>query len=235
MPSKRVVDHEGDPIECVLDADDVWISVASVCRALDMDAREEMGALPGFPWATTRLAGDDLLVHLESLGQWLVKVPRKNVRPERAAKMLAYQRGLSPTLREHFYGRGRVHGLISSMGALEDRLAALLAQPSDALSKLARPAASTPTAPSPPASTGRVAADAKPGEVATLGEHRDAEKKTILEALHATNWNRVKAAERVGLPRRTFYRRLKEYGIQGDDEPEAPPARGTRSGAAHAS
>ena len=28
------------------------------------------------------------------------------------------------------------------------------------------------------------------------------------------NWNRVKAAQLVGMPRRTFYRRLKEYGIQ---------------------
>ncbi|WP_237244957.1 helix-turn-helix domain-containing protein [Sorangium cellulosum] len=33
-------------------------------------------------------------------------------------------------------------------------------------------------------------------------------------ALSSCNWNRVKAAQVVGLPRRTFYRRLKEYGIQ---------------------
>ena len=30
----------------------------------------------------------------------------------------------------------------------------------------------------------------------------------------AANWNRVKAAEMCNIPRRTFYRRLKKYGIQ---------------------
>jgi transcriptional regulator with PAS, ATPase and Fis domain len=49
--------------------------------------------------------------------------------------------------------------------------------------------------------------------VRSAGEHREAEKDRILSALAETNWNRVKAAEVVGMPRRTFYRRLKEYGI----------------------
>ncbi len=49
--------------------------------------------------------------------------------------------------------------------------------------------------------------------VRSAGEHREAEKDRILAALAETNWNRVKAAEVVGMPRRTFYRRLKEYGI----------------------
>jgi transcriptional regulator with GAF, ATPase, and Fis domain len=49
--------------------------------------------------------------------------------------------------------------------------------------------------------------------VRSAGEHREAEKDRILAALTETNWNRVKAAEVVGMPRRTFYRRLKEYGI----------------------
>jgi transcriptional regulator with GAF, ATPase, and Fis domain len=47
-----------------------------------------------------------------------------------------------------------------------------------------------------------------------LVQHRQREKDKILSALHASNWNRVKAAAIVGLPRRTFYRRLREYGIQ---------------------
>jgi len=45
------------------------------------------------------------------------------------------------------------------------------------------------------------------------GEFKDEEKRQILEALTACNWNRVQAAKQLGLPRRTFYRRLKEYGI----------------------
>jgi DNA-binding NtrC family response regulator len=48
----------------------------------------------------------------------------------------------------------------------------------------------------------------------TLSQHRMEERERILKALHACNWNRVKAAELSGIPRRTFYRRLREYGIQ---------------------
>ena len=39
------------------------------------------------------------------------------------------------------------------------------------------------------------------------------ERRRILEALEAASWNRVRAAQKLGMPRRTFYRRLKEYGI----------------------
>jgi transcriptional regulator with GAF, ATPase, and Fis domain/tetratricopeptide (TPR) repeat protein len=46
------------------------------------------------------------------------------------------------------------------------------------------------------------------------GRRRDGEKERIMSALRACNWNRVKAAHMLGLPRRTFYRRLKEHGIQ---------------------
>jgi DNA-binding NtrC family response regulator len=48
----------------------------------------------------------------------------------------------------------------------------------------------------------------------TVSEHRRDERDRILEALRESNWNRVKAAEISGIPRRTFYRRLREYGIQ---------------------
>jgi DNA-binding NtrC family response regulator len=48
----------------------------------------------------------------------------------------------------------------------------------------------------------------------SLDAHKASERERILAALSSCNWNRVKAAQMVGLPRRTFYRRLKEYGIQ---------------------
>ena len=41
-----------------------------------------------------------------------------------------------------------------------------------------------------------------------------AEVDLIISALEACNWNRVQAAKLSGIPRRTFYRRLREYGIQ---------------------
>jgi transcriptional regulator with GAF, ATPase, and Fis domain len=48
----------------------------------------------------------------------------------------------------------------------------------------------------------------------TVSEHRRDERERIIQALRTCNWNRVKAAELSGIPRRTFYRRLREYGIQ---------------------
>ena len=48
----------------------------------------------------------------------------------------------------------------------------------------------------------------------TLSQHRADERESILKCLQSCNWNRVKAAEMSGIPRRTFYRRLREYGIQ---------------------
>jgi serine/threonine-protein kinase PknK len=51
-------------------------------------------------------------------------------------------------------------------------------------------------------------------KVVSLEAHKADERERILSALQAASWNRVKAAKLVGLPRRTFYRRLKEYGIQ---------------------
>ena len=47
----------------------------------------------------------------------------------------------------------------------------------------------------------------------SLGEFKDVEKIKILEALELHNWNRVRAAKALGMARRTFYRRLKEYEI----------------------
>lgn len=54
----------------------------------------------------------------------------------------------------------------------------------------------------------------KPPSKPTLSAHRRSERERIIEALEACNWNRVKAAELIGIPRRTFYRRLREYKIQ---------------------
>ena len=48
----------------------------------------------------------------------------------------------------------------------------------------------------------------------TLSAHHNDEKARIAEALSACNWNRVKAAEMLGMPRRTFYRRVKQYRLQ---------------------
>jgi transcriptional regulator of acetoin/glycerol metabolism len=43
---------------------------------------------------------------------------------------------------------------------------------------------------------------------------RDAEKQLIIRALEEANGNRAEAARRVGISRRTFYRKLKEYQLE---------------------
>jgi serine/threonine-protein kinase PknK len=45
-------------------------------------------------------------------------------------------------------------------------------------------------------------------------DFKEAERDRILEALNAHGWNRARAARALGMARRTFYRRLKEHGIQ---------------------
>ncbi len=60
----------------------------------------------------------------------------------------------------------------------------------------------------------RTGQDVERPVVTSLDSHRASERERILSALSSSNWNRVKAAKLVGMPRRTFYRRLKEYGIQ---------------------
>jgi transcriptional regulator of acetoin/glycerol metabolism len=53
-----------------------------------------------------------------------------------------------------------------------------------------------------------------PGELpADLQTYKVREKERILAALDRNAWNRAKAATSLGMPRRTFYRRLSEFGI----------------------
>ncbi len=62
-------------------------------------------------------------------------------------------------------------------------------------------------------SSGAPSSRAPSREVRSKEDFRDSERERILQALQDSQWNRVQAAKIVGMPRRTFYRRLKEYGI----------------------
>jgi DNA-binding NtrC family response regulator len=76
--------------------------------------------------------------------------------------------------------------------------------------------------PSAPASRPRAAESRGPGgargaaekkPAASTSEFKSAERERILSALTSCNWNRAQAAKMIGVPRRTFYRRLREFGI----------------------
>jgi serine/threonine-protein kinase PknK len=74
------------------------------------------------------------------------------------------------------------------------------------------PLASMQSIPSPPHSTPRSTPTAG-NRAENKADLRAVERERILRALTSANWNRVQAAKLVGLPRRTFYRRLKEFGL----------------------
>lgn len=53
------------------------------------------------------------------------------------------------------------------------------------------------------------------GPAKNMKEYRERQHQDILKALEAAKWSRVKAAELLGMSRRTFYRRLLELGLTG--------------------
>jgi serine/threonine-protein kinase PknK len=71
------------------------------------------------------------------------------------------------------------------------------------------PATARPSEPARP----RRGSPSVPTRVESKSDYKAAERDRMLTALTACNWNRAKAAEMIGVPRRTFYRRLKEFGL----------------------
>ena len=53
----------------------------------------------------------------------------------------------------------------------------------------------------------------------------ESERKKLIDALQACGGNKTKAAKRLGLPRSTYFSKLKKYGI-ADDESTGPPRYG---------
>jgi len=66
----------------------------------------------------------------------------------------------------------------------------------------------------PPSVRGGAAGDTKlsPGKALTV---KDAEKQLMVRALQETDGNRTRAAQKIGMSRRTFHRKLHEYHLEG--------------------
>lgn len=86
---------------------------------------------------------------------------------------------------------------------------------------------------------GRVKASAALAPVApvppppqNLSEHMASERGAMVEALEATRWDRGAAAERMGMSRRTFYRRMTEYSLLEGAKPRGIKAQRLRQQAA---
>ena len=54
------------------------------------------------------------------------------------------------------------------------------------------------------------------------GEDPASERRQLVDALHACDGNKTKAARRLGLPRSTYFSKLKKYGIDDNHPPEPP-------------
>jgi transcriptional regulator with GAF, ATPase, and Fis domain len=73
--------------------------------------------------------------------------------------------------------------------------------------------ASRPPSPRDVRSSAEGRSHAGKSSAASTSEFKASERERILSALAACNWNRAQAAKMLGVPRRTFYRRLREFGI----------------------
>jgi hypothetical protein len=82
------------------------------------------------------------------------------------------------------------------------------------------------------ASTALAPAAPVPPPPQSLSEHMAAERASMVEALEATRWDRGAAAERMGMSRRTFYRRMTEYGLLEGAKPRGIKAQRLRQQAA---
>jgi two-component system response regulator HydG len=60
------------------------------------------------------------------------------------------------------------------------------------------------------------------GESRSIPTLRQVEKRAILEALEATDGDRLRAAKLLGIGKTTIYRKVKEYGLQNSAPPEIP-------------
>ncbi|MBL8601658.1 MAG: sigma 54-interacting transcriptional regulator [Myxococcales bacterium] len=65
----------------------------------------------------------------------------------------------------------------------------------------------------PQVASAEVDAESPEGGGSLTAARRASERARIVDALERANWNKVRAADLLGMPRRTLYRRLKEYGL----------------------
>jgi serine/threonine-protein kinase PknK len=135
-----------------------------------------------------------LVDHFLSLFSTRYRRERKTVAREALRKLCAYPWPGNVRQLEHVLLSAWLMGDKSEIGATDVELPA--------------PVVRVP----PPAKASQ--APSSPGvSPSSEAEFKGAERERILGALTASNWNRAQAAKMLGVPRRTFYRRLKEFGI----------------------
>jgi transcriptional regulator with GAF, ATPase, and Fis domain len=138
-----------------------------------------------------------LVDHFLSIFSTRYRRERKTVARDALRKLCAYPWPGNVRQLEHVLLSAWLMGDKNEIGATDVELPAPVLR--------AVPSGKASPSQAPPASGGM-----RPSSEA---EFKGAERERILGALTASNWNRAQAAKMLGVPRRTFYRRLKEFGI----------------------
>lgn len=107
-----------------------------------------------------------------------------------------------------------VDALLQLVATLDKRVTELEARLRESERRVAALEARPTAAPSQPAAVVPISHEASRPVAETSEQHADRERNEILGALTKHDWNKVRAANELGMPRRTFYRRLKDYGIE---------------------
>ncbi len=210
-PTILSIPFSTDQLQYIPHGDGYWVPVQPVCLALGLSFSAELERLALEPWARLhqhlgaeagRLQQTVCLDH-HAFGMWLATVPANGT--VNREKLIEYQR-LAPAVLEVQAQRFAYH----TMQILVQDLAQRTEEHAAAL----RGAGFLKGAPP----TSRSAGPPPVPLSAELEAFKRNERAQILEALAATGWNRQGAAKRLGIPRRTFYRRLTEYGLKNVDE-----------------
>ncbi len=179
---------------------------------VDYEAALELFA-PGAPTLRVPLSGPPwtVTVRVDALEAWLVAQGVPEARPL-ALVVRARLGDVGPEVRDVLtmdaaamvvasFGSERLHLLAALLGAFRDGEAAAMRALATITSRAVAPAARPAVA------------------LATLGATEDPERQRILDALLACRWDRGATATRLGMSRRTLYRRLEEYGLLEGSKP----------------
>ncbi len=180
-------------------------------------------------------------LNVRSVSGWLFTVNAAKIGDDQREKLLAYQLQCADVLSDHFLGPRLAAGIGGLAGSLRESIAPMI---SAEFARAAQPLIIriVQVERAVHAAAQRHSLADSSGPAPAIEEARDPyatheaeERERILLALESTGWNRARAAQILGIPRRTFYRRLQTHGIlrprarvetgapDAEDDADGPP------------
>jgi hypothetical protein len=212
-------------------SDELWVGLRSLCKAFHQPLKEHLRAMKTLPWArvttvltrtSTGQVQPHMVLDLASVSGWLFTLPLAELPEALRPKLVTYQRQCAEGLATHFLGCRMGTGAEQLASALLESLTPTVREtllhafgPMAMRVATLEQRAGRGTATGAPAPAAVSDDEAHPcGARDAFRAHQASERERILGALEACNWNRAQAAVTLGIPRRTFYRRMNSYGIQ---------------------